>query len=863
MKFNFKKVSAVFGAALMTLASAGFAAAAQFPAPFVHNGVANNVAIVYGSNAQLDVTPATSIETALNSHVTGGSTTITGEAVSLGTSSQHIWLNSSLASAKSTLTKSDLPTVLADSTFNGDQSATLYQTIALGSGSSAGNDNSGRVIFTRQPSSSNDPVVGISMGTTDTNALYNESVSFSQPINFTSTESQGQVLHLFGKDFTVSSSSSSTAGLVLYKSAQTVTLTQGGTSAAGSETSTVTIDGTSHTITLLNAGSSSATISVDGSSQSVNVGSSRKINGVNIAVTSVQSSTAGGNTATVLVGAQTLTFKDGQTVMEGDNNQAIQGTHVYLTGGITGMTKLTVGVYAPDTLHDAILKNQSFTDPVFGTVQVNFAGLSTPLNSASRGTVNVSNSGDSIMMLSMTDSQGNQKAFEFANNESGSYSLSTSGQYNIYPYEMANLSLNDYTLVGNGNYGHLIQVQGISNTSSQSTGSGDSVTLTDAITGSNIPVTITSKGTGNFYLDGRQYTVTYGGTGQNAYAQIKYPTSDSANANTFVLYPTIQTKNGAEVALYEPLTFDLSKFDGTNAANTLEIPNGDQNAYTSVSVTTNATGSFIGGTQVDGSTSNSVTKTVGQLTYKFAGNGTAKYTTISLVQPGASSTLAQPGVVEFEGKDNNNNYNAVVIETQDPSANSDKVGVSGVYFTSAQYQSGAKTLQSNNKLTDYVDWYGTLVQTDSSVSSQETATISNPSEQTYANVYLGEAGANVTSGSSLGNVIMKDTDSGWKNMNVIIVGGTCINSAAAQALDVPLGTCGPAFTAKTGVGANQFMIKGLMGKFSSGKLALVVAGYDAQDTVNAATYLTKKMPDTSSSGVYSSSTDVASIQKVA
>jgi len=79
----------------------------------------------------------------------------------------------------------------------------------------------------------------------------------------------------------------------------------------------------------------------------------------------------------------------------------------------------------------------------------------------------------------------------------------------------------------------------------------------------------------------------------------------------------------------------------------------------------------------------------------------------------------------------------------------------------------------------------------------------------------------------------------------VIVGGSCINSAAATALGVSPKTCGAAFTAATGVSSGQFLIKSVQDKFSTGKLALVVAGYTAADTGNAATYLTKKTVDTS------------------
>jgi hypothetical protein len=72
-------------------------------------------------------------------------------------------------------------------------------------------------------------------------------------------------------------------------------------------------------------------------------------------------------------------------------------------------------------------------------------------------------------------------------------------------------------------------------------------------------------------------------------------------------------------------------------------------------------------------------------------------------------------------------------------------------------------------------------------------------------------------------------------MNLIIVGGSCINSAAANVLGGAY--CGEDFTDATGVGEGQFLVQGFQDAFTPGKLALVVAGYEAQDTVNAAALL--------------------------
>ena len=108
------------------------------------------------------------------------------------------------------------------------------------------------------------------------------------------------------------------------------------------------------------------------------------------------------------------------------------------------------------------------------------------------------------------------------------------------------------------------------------------------------------------------------------------------------------------------------------------------------------------------------------------------------------------------------------------------------------------------------------------------------------------AGGDVSSTTtSVGNLVVMDSEVDGLNKNLIIVGGSCINSAAATALGVAERTCGAAFTAATGVGTGQFLIQTVEDVFSDGKIALVVAGYETDDTKAATEYLMSQKPSTS------------------
>jgi hypothetical protein len=141
-----------------------------------------------------------------------------------------------------------------------------------------------------------------------------------------------------------------------------------------------------------------------------------------------------------------------------------------------------------------------------------------------------------------------------------------------------------------------------------------------------------------------------------------------------------------------------------------------------------------------------------------------------------------------------------------------------------------------------MDHYGIII-SDGTTPEDETdsdeITISFPDEQVFAEV-------SVTAGSSASQSdsgILKITDSEVaqaSGMNLVVVGGSAINSVAADLLD---GTYSEAaFTEATGVGNGQFLIQSF--DRGSGNVALLVAGYAAEDTTKAATYLINNNVDT-------------------
>lgn len=164
----------------------------------------------------------------------------------------------------------------------------------------------------------------------------------------------------------------------------------------------------------------------------------------------------------------------------------------------------------------------------------------------------------------------------------------------------------------------------------------------------------------------------------------------------------------------------------------------------------------------------------------------------------------------------------------------------------------------SNHITSHVySDLGTFVERTGASSDQRVVTINYYGEQLSADLYLAQASATSSGGSTgaLGNIVVTDNQvSSVSSKNMIVLGGSCINTVAAQLIGASSPACGADFTGRTQVGSGQFLIQSFNSPWSTGKVALLVAGYDAADTQNAATYLRTQTTDTTAGKKYVGST---------
>jgi len=143
-----------------------------------------------------------------------------------------------------------------------------------------------------------------------------------------------------------------------------------------------------------------------------------------------------------------------------------------------------------------------------------------------------------------------------------------------------------------------------------------------------------------------------------------------------------------------------------------------------------------------------------------------------------------------------------------------------------------------------MNYFGIIVAEDDSAgvegnANEDEITLSIPSDQVYATVSVVAGGEASTTEEAGVMTVMDNAVSSVAGKNLIVVGGSAINSVAADLLGGAYSE--GMFTTETDVAAGQFMIESFD---RAGKTALLVAGYNAADTEKAVTYLLNKDVDT-------------------
>jgi len=911
MKFHFKKIASVLASAVMLGSTLGIAAAANYPAPFVAGGKAD-VAIVVGSAALAsDYVAAVDLGSNLQAELakqtattTGGSSASAtgGDSINLATSTQKLFFDSNLTDARTVLTKSELPTLLADGTILDDGGTEYTYTQQVTPGGDI------QVDYSTSGSDFDDPEMILEIGTTTDTYLYQYKVTFNKPINLTSTDVQGNDIEILGKKYTIGANSISTTAatsiLYLYGEGESKTLNEG-------ESVSVNIGGEEHTVELVGVDSNGASsIRVDGGTiRDIDEGSSSKVGGLEIYVKNsfYSAKESSNNYAQLHIGTDKLTLDQGTTVKQGSDDTSIYGTDVGFTISSVQLSALEVNVSMQKSTKDYIKAGEEYADPIFGGMLVNFASVTPALDAETRDKILVdtdNNLNARVTFTSALAGTSGETTFSFMKDIDSAEGTVTprvanSGNRTIHLQENESVKLNEYMVINSGDFGRIVQLtEGPDGNAIATT---DKIQLTDAITGENLlgssGLSWTMSGNEAYAttnVDGQPYyfstdrydnksvQITWGaGAGQGDYGTQKtiFPRIKLKNGGWLAFTTVVNVPTGITVSLpgTETLTTYESGvvFDAEGQGGVTGNVNGTKTGAGIANVTVgnlNWTYSHLHEVANTNYTINNDTAYINNGSAYILGVGpsTQKGSTNAFCTfnfTGGYDPFEGTGIPGYPAIDSKGSYDGAILFQEEKksteSGNSDQgdaicipldlsSGTSPIEISIGSPKvtgiwSGLTSLQSDSYKQRGVTRYGTYIEYDST--NNDAVTVWYPTEQMYADILFTEEGVTVTPGSAgsgsvseLGSVTVEDSEvSSVSGKNLVVVGGSCINTVAGTILG---SACGADFTAKTGINPDQFLVKVVTSPYASDKVAMLIAGYEAADTTSAVKYVTTEKPST-------------------
>jgi hypothetical protein len=865
MKLLKKIVPIALGAALMGFAVMAGAAHAADLGSWKSNFPASNTAVVVGSVVTTGNDPVAATEIANELGLMASSTSITGESVALGSGDDRVYLGNDINVNVETVSEDDLANVLKQGTFEDDDGDTTDydQTLEVGTRAFTLDDADGNL---------DNSALMVDVGDDTADPLYILHTVFDSGVDFTAAASKGQEIELFGKKYTVGTATTNTE-LQLFGSGTQLSLV------SATPSGTAIIGGVSYTVTVIgvNVDGDAVTVKVEKGTSSetktVDLGASKKINGINIFVkdSNAFSGQQGNWQATILVGADEIYLKDATAVKVGPDKESIDGTLISLNAGggtpVDDLETIDISIAAEDSDVAYLLAGNSFTDPVFGSVKVVFTSVPNgPTISDDKGTDSNAdryklefkrvNDDDVSATFAV---KGNTKTIDF--DKLGL--LSDKNDHKIIVVEGATVSDKDYTLLNSGEVQRMVKVE-VDCTAADD--DSDDLTLTDVFTGETIfswsseefGAAVKSKAIG-----GQTFDFKCDAAGDKVHITAASHDADDDtvidSGESMSVYPYLETLTGKDTrvaftqdeadiitdgdtgedwdVILPTGTINIAFEDGTGANECMATITGDGTGSITMPAAAAVTDTILVGTvyytiTVQGANDDGACDATDNVAVDIA---------LEVEQTGAGDTPEDDaGVLFVEDKDKSDgdDMNAVIIPTETDTG-FDQIDLPNVVFSSAAAVEGATF--DNSDYTASIDPFGTYIVEDTSDEDQDMALLTYPKEQMYADLSIAESNA-VSSTTGSVAVMDKDVTASMKtSKNLIVIGGSGANTLAAELLGLTFPTYGSSETWQTATGVTDpgmALVKLYADKWATGKTAMLVAGFTESDTTRAAKALT-------------------------
>ena len=817
MKYYLRKVASVLASAALMGSTAGFAAAVTYPAPFVQ-GSTSDVAIVVGSAAQpTDTAAALDLGASLASQLsTGGGVAGTtpegGDFTMLDKPANHLNIGDALSTPLgATVNDDDLTEMLADGVYVADDSDNFdyEQKIILGASVLAHwRDSDYEDIIGVDERT---PTVGINI--TSGKHIMNFSIDFiedaeSDIVSGDLDDIEGSDIPMLGKTYFVSDfknapTKAGTLGkLTLLDSADKATVSEG-------ETVTLSAGGTSYDVSIQYVDSNSAKLTVnDATTNDLAAGETEKLSdGSYIGIREVTKLEVAGEVGTVefSIGSGKVEITSASDIKVSDDTITDVKGWVY-SGSGTATTNTTDKIELEWLAEDDI-----FITPETELEFPGLGGIKFSMNELVRSeeeAIKVEPDGDTSFRLSIPIKDGTANINILYANASGEFI--GVGKSATERLATTNNSVLTYWNKVNSNNFHKYAVVTYNtstdwesyllsfDTSYDSSAKRNETTIKNEVTGE----------TWENYAAGQVFDI---GSASFTISAISHSGVSAGNeslnltggSNTY--FQTIISKGGAVV--YLPVAHYDDDATGTE----------EQSVYLNMGADENLFPGYINFSNV--TDRNAI------------GNGTAGNTVNGF--NAASVQLS----FDFEDKDDNLGSGGALINMtlDDSTSTAGKVEVTQIEGTGTGGATGLEMGDSDN--------YEYYVRSDvaprfvhyTGSDNSDYATVFYPSgeSETYAEIFL--TATTATIGTESGNIVpIEDSEAGSVNTkNLIVVGGSCVNTVAATLLGSSAPLCEDGFTGATGVGSGEYLIETFSNAAVSSKLATLVAGYNAADTTNA------------------------------
>jgi len=785
---KFKKIISVLASAVMLSSTIAFAAAASFPEPFVSGGTANG-AVVYGVAGDItDLYAAIDIQTNLQGLVTtssDSSASVSGTAWQVKTSSDILEIGESFQDITTYIDDSDLP-ILSDGSIANEKGTSTYEQFLYWA-----NTDSQMLNYT-QDSEDN---VGLFLYHGVNSVIARYVIDFTSPLKSDVTSAnriediEDKEINILGKTYVITKAENSTA------TDTDITLMSGAAKGTVNNDEEVLIGG--RTVSVVVSATNAAQFTIDGETTTKLAEGDTELlsDGTYLGVSDItyESISGGLHQATIYLGADKIFLEDSGNVQinaETIDNANVSITETYSSGDVS-ITQIDIYMSAEDDLYTPeggkLSETYDLDEPEVLLTQnwdIIFSGFATHKEEE----VKLYPTGsDKKYELVFNNYDGDTITFPlFYTNNTGLYPGKQDGRRLVLSAngseEGLNITKNDYFIL---------------NTANPATASNNART----------------------YI-------------------LQYKTADkTGDSSPKVTFDILGVENGREMTLDSTGTFSL-KLGGS----TFNFKNASQSAVTTNNFNIVLTADDYVVTECVAAGVSCAEEAYLRTEY----NALINITDLNATYAANLKSSDNPELhVTIVADDATRDDDDITLSSSTPFAVRAEFtnGTSSDATATITMDCGSSCAITDAEDTDKSTWmtkYGILIDDTDPSGAPATVTVTIPESILNPLIYVTSGEVTITPGSAGGGgqiLVVKDSEvSSVSGKNLVVVGGSCINTVAAKILgsDTPL--CEAAFTDATEVSAGQYIIKTVASPYAaadSGKVAMLVAGYNAADTTNA------------------------------